>query len=62
MRLVVRVMHGRKAVPSHCLAKGEHGELTFASGNLYILLNFKGDKQGGGDETITAGWNRVYFP
>lgn len=62
VRLVVRVMYGRKAVSSHCLAKGEHGELTFVSGNLYILLNFKGDKHGSGDEMITAGWNRVCFP
>lgn len=51
VRLVVRVTYGRKAVPSPSSAKGEHGELTFASGNLYILLNFKGDNHGG------WGWN-----
>ena len=46
MRLVVRVLYGTKAVRSYCLAKEEHGKLTFVSGNLYILLNFKGDKRG----------------
>lgn len=48
VRLVLTVMYGRKAVPLHCLAEREHGELTFVSGNLYILLNFKADKQGVG--------------
>lgn len=51
VRLTVRVVYGRKAIPSHCLAKGEHEELTFVSGNLHILLNFKGAKHG------EWGWN-----